>query len=88
MTISDKTRERRRQIKNLQDGFMTFSWRGYDAFDNFGAFIVNKKEGQLKFYNGPSFSNEYTQPQFSNGGGELVGVSFNKQKIDFTIAVY
>lgn len=86
--LSKETIKRRNQIKNLQDEFMTFSWGGFDAFDNFGAFIINEQKGSLKFYNGPGFTNEYTKPQFDNGGGELMGVTFNKQTISFTIGVY
>ena len=87
-TISQKTKQKRQQIKSLQDEFMTFSWGGYDAFENFGAFIINDKNGSLKFYNGPGFSNEYSKPQFDNSGGDLQGVNFNKQTISFTIGVY
>ena len=87
-TISKKTKQKRQQIKSLQDEFMTFSWGGYDAFENFGAFIINDKNGSLKFYNGPGFSNEYSKPQFDNSGGDLQGVNFNKQTISFTIGVY
>lgn len=86
--ISDLTRQKRNQIKSLQDEFMTFAWGGVDAFENFGAFIINDKKGSLKFYNGPSFSNEYTKPQFDQAGGTLQGVTFNKQTISFTIGVY
>ena len=85
---SIKTAEKRNQLKSLLDNFTSFSWRGYDAFDNFGAFIINNKEGGLKFYNGPSFSNEYSKTQFDINGGEFLGVSYNKQKIDFTIGIY
>ena len=87
-TISKKTKQKRQQIKSLQDEFMTFSWGGYDAFENFGAFIINDKNGGLKFYNGPGFSNEYSKPQFDNSGGDLQGVNFNKQTISFTIGIY
>lgn len=86
--ISNTTQQRRQQIKSLQDEFCTFSWGGEDAFENFGAFIINDKKGSLKFYNGPGFSNEYTKPQFDNSGGVLQGVTFNKQSISFTIGVY
>ena len=86
--ISEKTKQKRQQIKSLQDESMTFSWGGYDAFENFGAFIINDKNGSLKFYNGPGFSNEYSKPQFDNSGGDLQGVNFNKQTISFTIGVY
>ena len=86
--ISNLTRQKRNQIKSLQDEFMTFAWGGVDAFENFGAFIINDKKGSLKFYNGPSFSNEYTKPQFDQAGGTLQGVTFSKQTISFTIGVY
>lgn len=87
-TISNTTSQKRQQIKRLQDEFTTFSWGGVDAFENFGAFIINEKKGSLKFYNGPSFSNEYTKPQFDNAGGNLEGITFNKQTISFKIGVY
>jgi hypothetical protein len=86
--ISNITSQRRQQIKALQDEFTTFSWGGVDAFDAFGAFIINDKKGSLKFYNGPGFSNEYATPQFDNASGHLQGVSFKRQTIDFTIGVY
>lgn len=86
--ISTITQQRRNQIKALQDEFCTFSWGGEDAFEKFGAFIINEKKGSLKFYNGPGFSNEYTKPQFDNASGNLQGVTFNRQTITFTIGVY
>ena len=86
--LSETTRNKRKQIKNLMDNFMDFQWRGCSAFEKFGAFILNSKKGDLKFYNGPGFSNEYTKPQFSTNGGDLIGVSFNKQTISFSIGVY
>ena len=86
--ISETTKKRRAQIKNQIDSFVDFQWRGCSAVDSFGAFIINDKKGSLKFYNGPSFSNEYSKPQFNNNGGDLMGVNFNKQTITFTIGVY
>ena len=88
ITLTETTKQRRHQIKTLQDEFMTFSWGGVDAFDSFGAFIINDKKGSLKFYNGPGFSNEYSKPQFDNSGGKILGVNFNKQTMGFTIGVY
>ena len=88
ISLTEKTISMRDKIKVYQDEFMTFSWDGYDAFDSFGAFIINENKGSLKFYNGPSFSNEYTKPQFDNAGGKIVGVNFNKQTISFNIGVY
>ena len=85
-TITSNTIEKRKQFKGMLDDFCTFWWRGIDAFETFGAFIINKND--LKFYNGPSFSNDYTQPQFESAAGQLTGVKFKTQQISFTIGVY
>ena len=82
------TQKKRNELKRRMDKFTSFSWRGYDAFDNFGAFIINEKKGSLQFYNGPGFSNEYSKPQFDTNGGDLIGVTVNRQQIKFTIGVY
>ena len=86
--INNTTKARRAQIKALQDEFSTFSWGGLDAFETYGAFIINDKKGSLKFHNGPSFSNEYSKPQFSQNTGDLLGVNFNRSTISFTVGVY
>lgn len=85
-TITSTTIQKREQLKTTLDDFCTFYWRGIDAFKTFGAFIINKND--LKFYNGPSFSNDYTQPQFESAATQLVGVKFKTQQISFTIGVY
>ena len=85
---STNTQKKRNELKRRMDKFTSFSWRGYDAFDNFGAFIINEKKGSLQFYNGPGFSNEYSKPQFDTNGGDLIGVTVNRQQIKFTIGVY
>lgn len=82
------SKNKKAQFKALQDEFTSFSWGGVDAWEEFGAFIINDSKGSLKFYNGPGFNNEYTKPQFDSGGGQLQGVNFNKQTISFTIGVY
>lgn len=82
------TNNRREQLKQTLDDFATFMWRGTNMFEEFGVFIISEKQGDLKFYNGSSFSNEYTKTQFSSSSGELLGVSFNKQKISFKIGAY
>ena len=84
--LSPTTVSKRKQLRSIMDDFTSFTWRGVDAFDMFGAFIINKNS--LRFYNGPSFSNEYTKPQFESAAGQLVGVTFQIQKIAFTIGVY
>lgn len=86
--LSPKTVEERSKLKHGIDNFATFRWREVDAFGVFGAFIINNKGGSLKFYNGPSFSNEYTKPQFETAAGQLTGVTFQVQKISFNIGVY
>ena len=77
---------KRNTIKNLLDEFTTFQWDGKSSFDDFGVFITNNKD--LKFYNGPSFSNTYTHPQFESHAGALTGVSFQTQQITFNVAAY
>ena len=87
IVLSPRTVQERKRLKWGIDDFASFTWRGIDAFETFGAFIINNKNS-LKFYNGPSFSNEYTKPQFETAAGQLTGVTFQIQKIDFTIGVY
>lgn len=87
ITISETTQKRRNQLRNGIDDFASFTWRGIDAFDVFGAFIINNKNS-LKFYNGPTYSNSYTKPQFDSAYGQLTGITFNVWKIDFMIGVY
>ena len=69
------------------DKYARISWAGVDMWEEYNAFIINNK-GSLKFYNGPSFSNSYTKPQFETASSRLAGVTFNTQQIAFTIAVY
>ena len=76
------------KIAPLLDKYSFFKWAGYDMWEKFNAFIINEKSGSLKFYNGPSFSNNYTKPQFETASSRLTGVTFNTQQISFTIAVY
>lgn len=87
MMISPCTKSKRDQLRRGIDDFSSFSWRGIDAFENFGAFIINEKNS-LKFYNGPTYSNSYTKPQFDSAYGQLTGITFNVQKIEFNIGVY
>ena len=84
---------KRNQLKSVMDDFTSFSWglqtieesgqiKTIDLFDRYGAFIVGGKDG-LKFYNGPSYSNEYTQPQFDKSAGKLTGINFTMQKYKY-----
>lgn len=70
------------------DKYAKFTWCGIDMWDEYGAFIINEKRGGLKFYNGPSFSNTYTSPQFSRERSDLVEVTYKTQSISFKIGVY
>lgn len=79
---------KRNQFKKQLDDFATFKWRDIDMYENFGAFIINDKGGSLKFYNGPSYSNEYSKPAFQSSTGNLLGVSFSTYSISFKIGVY
>lgn len=85
--ISNTTKNKRDQFKKMLDQFSTFTWDGLEGFKHFGAFIINENREGLKFYNGPSFSNEYTSPQFAKNK-EFIGVNFEQQKISFKIGVY
>lgn len=87
ISISDKTKQKRAQLRKRLDDYCTFAWNGVDdPFQVFGAFIVSNNS--LKFYNGSSFSNTYSSPQFDSNTGDLTGISFQKQSISFTIGVY
>ena len=75
------------QVSPMLDKYATFRWDDEDM-TLYHAFIINEKKGSLKFYNGPSFSNSYTQPQFESASSRFTGVTFKTQQISFTIAVY
>ena len=75
------------QVSPMLDKYATFRWDNEDM-TLYHAFIINEKKGSLKFYNGPSFSNNYTQPQFESASSRFTGVTFKTQQISFTIAIY
>ena len=75
------------QVSPMLDKYATFSWND-EEMTHYHAFIINEKKGSLKFYNGPSFSNNYTQPQFESASSRFTGVTFKTQQLSFTIAVY
>lgn len=85
---SSRTIKERSKLISGIDDFCSFTWDGINMFQAFGAFIVNEKKGSLKIYNGPSFSNTYSKPQFQDGNSNLIGVQFNTQKISFVMGVY
>ena len=74
--------------KILLDEYAKFYWAGHDMWAEYHAFIINESKGSLKFYNGPSFSNEYTKPQFESGSPRFTGATFSTQQISFTVGVY
>lgn len=84
---SNLTTKPRELLKKQMDDFATFVWRGVKSFDIYGAFIINNKNS-LKFYNGPSFTNEYSKPKFSSTGSNLTGISFSTQTISFQVGAY
>lgn len=84
--ITEATRKKRDQLRYGIDKFCTFTWNNINMFEVFGMFIINNGE-DLKFYNGPGFSNTYSQPQFSRVAN-LVGVSFKQQSISFKVGMY
>lgn len=86
--IIDDKQIKRDQLAKQMDNFSTFRWRGESSFEKFGMFIIAEKRGDLKFYNGPSFSNEYGKTQFSNSSGELLGITFNRQQVSFKVGMY
>ena len=84
-----KTQQKRKELKRILDSFSTFQLGGtQDMFDKYGIFIIDSGNSGLKFYNGPSFSNEYSSPQFSKNRGSLLGVNFNGLTISFVCGVY
>ena len=84
---SNLTAKPRELLRKQMDDFATFVWRGVKSFDTYGAFIINNKNS-LKFYNGPSFTNEYSKPKFSSTGSNLTGISFSTQTISFQVGAY
>lgn len=85
---SDRTIAERNKFAAQLDDFATFTWAGFNMFNEFGAFIINEKKGSLKLYNGPSFKNNYSKPQFQDGYTNLTGITFDTQTISFTIGVW
>ena len=75
------------KVEPLLDDYAKLYWDD-ELMTKYHAFIINEKKGSLKFYNGPSFSNNYTKPQFESASTRFSGVTFNTQQITFTIAVY
>lgn len=88
LQITQATLSHRATMQANIDDFATFSWRGVKSWEVFGCFIISEKAGDLKFYNGSNFSNEYTKPLFDASHGHLMGVNFKQQTIQFKIGMY
>ena len=84
--LTSEKESKRAALGARLDQYCRFYWRNVDAFEQFGAFIINKND--LKFYNGASYTNNYTKPQFESAAGTLTGVTFSTAKITFSIGVY
>lgn len=84
--LTSETESKRAALEARLDQYCRFHWRNTDAFKKFGAFIINKND--LKFYNGATYTNNYTKPQFESAAGTLTGVTFSTAKITFSIGVY
>lgn len=84
--LTSTTESKRAALEARLDQYCRFHWRNTDAFKEFGAFIINKND--LKFYNGATYTNNYTKPQFESAAGTLIGVTFSTAKITFSIGVY
>lgn len=78
----------RKKVEGSLDKYARFTWRNEDAWTKFGAFIISDKLGDLQFYHGAEFSNEYSKPQFSDRTGDLLGVSFNTPQISLKVGFY
>lgn len=84
--LTSETESKRAALGARLDQYCRFYWRNVDAFEKFGAFIINQND--LKFYNGSTYTNNYTKPQFESAAGTLTGVTFSTAKITFSIGVY
>ena len=80
--------QKREQFKGAIDEFCTFKWNDLDSWDEFGAFIIADKRGDLKASSGPSFTNNYSKPQFESAAGQLQGITFNTKQISFKVGIY
>lgn len=69
------------------DKYAKFYWRGEDMWATYHTFITNNGSA-LKFVNGPSFSNEYSSPQYDHAMGNLTGVKFSRMQVTFPICSY
>lgn len=79
-----------KQIEYLSrrlDKYAKFYWRGEDMWETYHTFITNNGSA-LKFVNGPSFSNEYSSPQYDHAMGNLTGVKFTRMQVSFSICTY
>lgn len=76
------------KVSSALDDYCKFEWAGHDMWEDYHAFILNESKGSLKFYNGPSYSNNYASLQFESAKNLFTGVSFKTWTISFKIGVY
>lgn len=82
------TKRKRDQLKGTIDEFCTFVWCNKDSWEDFGAFIIANERGDLRASSGPTFTNNYSKPQFETAAGQLQGVSFNTMQIKLSVGIY
>lgn len=86
-SLTSDVAAKRNQFKGRLDEFCRFYWQDEDAFEKFGAFIITDSLGDLKFHSGPTWSNDYSQPQYGSYG-DLLGVNFSTWSISLKIGLY
>jgi hypothetical protein len=75
------------RAKAAMDKYCFFKWNNVDAWEEYHAFIVTSKRGDLKFSTGPSFSNTYSSPQFGTNNN-LLGVKYSTASVSFKVGFY
>ena len=83
----DTIQKQKEYLNRKLDKYAKFYWRGEDMWETYSTFITNNGSA-LKFVNGPSFSNEYSSPQYDHAMGNLTGVKFTRMQVSFTICTY
>lgn len=84
---SERAAKMRSQAYARMDKYCFFKWNNLDAWEEFHAFIIADKAGDLKFHTGPSFTNTYSSPQFGTNKN-LLGVSYSTASISFKVGFY
>lgn len=85
--ISERAAKMRNQAYARMDKYCFFKWNNLDAWEEFHAFIIADKAGDLKFHTGPSFTNTYSSPQFGVNKN-LLGVTYSTASVSFKVGFY